>query len=141
MEDVFKEKKDDRDEKRKKLVKKEVHPDHHTEPAKAPDEAVARLDKSRDDSEEKVKLSRKETNTEVTEEEVKLPKEEEDANTKDKGGREGSGKIKLHKTETSPENAMEDKKGKKEEFVKEKGTTKETGGGSAGEDPAILWKI
>ena len=36
---------------------------------------------------------------------------------------------------------MEDKKGKKEEFAKEKGTTKETGGGSGGEDPAILWKI
>ena len=72
----------------------EVHPDHNTEPAKAPDEAEARLDKIGGDSEEEVKLSREETNPEVKEEgdkewdeEVKLPKEEEDAKAKDGGGK------------------------------------------------------
>ena len=35
--------------------------------------------------------------------------------------------IELHKTETRPEYVKEDKKRKKEEFVKEKGTTKEEG--------------
>ena len=49
------------------MVKKEVHPDHNREPVKAPDEAEARLDKSGDDSEEEVKVSREEENPEVKE--------------------------------------------------------------------------
>ena len=44
-------------------------------------------------------------------EEVKHPKEEEDADAKEKGGKEGGEEIGLHKTETSHENAKEDKKG------------------------------
>ena len=51
-------------------------------------------------------------------EEVKLSKEEEDAKAKDEGGKEVGEEIKLPKMK-SPENAKEDKKGKKEEFVKD----------------------
>ena len=58
-------------------------------------------------------------------EKLKHPKEEEDANAKENGGKEVGETIELQKTETSHENAKEDKKGKKEEFVMEKGTTKE----------------
>ena len=38
-------------------------------------------------------------------EEVKHPKEEEDADAKEKGGKEVGEEIELHKTETSHENA------------------------------------
>ena len=72
-----------------------------TEPAKAPDEAEARLDKTHDEENEEEAKANGEGDKKVGIG-VQNTKEDEEAEANDEGGKEVDGEIKLHKTETNP---------------------------------------